>query len=146
MNLKIRKMTEQDLDSLYLLLSDPRVMINLEEPYSKEQAEQFLLKCGMCDSPLIYAVEDEGGFAGYVIFHEYDPDSMELGWVLFPQHWNKGYASDLTRQMITRCREMGKQIVIECDKAQEVTKHIALKYGFIHERNKDRLEIYRLKS
>lgn len=145
MNLTIRKITEQDLDPLYLLLSDPRVMIHLEEPYSKDAAEQFLHRCGMCESPLIYAVEDDDGFAGYVIFHAYDEDSMELGWVLSPLCWNKGYASELTRQMIAKCREMGKQAVIECDKAQEITKHIALKYGFTFEGNKDRLEIYRLK-
>ena len=37
MNLKIRKMKNSDLESLYKLLSDSKVMKFLEEPYNKAQ-------------------------------------------------------------------------------------------------------------
>ena len=32
--------------------------------------------------PLILVAEKDSQFIGYVIFHEYDIDSYELGWVL----------------------------------------------------------------
>lgn len=102
MNLIIRKMRENDLEPLYLLLSDPRVMKYMEPPYSLGQTERFLRSCGMSDEPLVYAVENEEGFAGYVIFHDYEDDSMEIGWVLYRKYWGRGYASELTRQLIEK--------------------------------------------
>ena len=79
----IRKMTTEDLFPLYHVLSDPEVMEYLEPPFSMEAAKQFLYKAGICETPLIWAVEDARKvFIGYVIYHTYDETSMELGWVL----------------------------------------------------------------
>ncbi len=76
----IRKMRESDLMSLYEIISDPDVMKYIEEPYTFEKTEQFIRIAGLAESPLIYAVEnDEGAFAGYVIYHDYDENAMELG-------------------------------------------------------------------
>ena len=72
MKLVIRKMREEDLEPLHRLLSDPRVMKYLEPPFSEEKTEAFLKNCGMKEEPLVYAVDDENGFAGYVIYHRYD--------------------------------------------------------------------------
>jgi len=80
--------------------------------------------------PLIRAVEDGRGFAGYVIYHPYDETSMELGWVLASDRWGRGYALALTRQMICRARENGRDAVIECHPQQAATRHIAEKLGF----------------
>lgn len=85
--LHIRRLTAEDLEPLHRLLSDPAVMRYLEPPFTRAQTEAFLQKAGMGREPLIWAVEDGRGFAGYVIYHPYDETSMELGWVL---------ASDLT--------------------------------------------------
>ena len=79
--LRARRMTEADLEPLHRLLSDPEVMRYLEPPFSREQTRAFLERAGLTPEPLILAVDD-GGFAGYVIWHPYDDVSMELGWVL----------------------------------------------------------------
>lgn len=66
--LTIRKMTTEDLFPLYHVLSDPEVMEYLEPPFSMEAAKQFLYKAGICETPLIWAVEDvRKVFIGYVI-------------------------------------------------------------------------------
>ena len=79
----IRKMTESDTQDLYEVISDPDVMKYIEPPFSMEQTKQFLKDFGLCNPPRIYAAEnDDGEFIGYVIFHEYDSDSMEIGWLL----------------------------------------------------------------
>ena len=81
--LHIRKFRSDDLGNLFALLSDEEVMRYLEAPYTREAAEVFLRRCGMADEPLVYAVEDHSGaFVGYIIYHPYDADSYEIGWVL----------------------------------------------------------------
>lgn len=128
--LRVRRMTEGDLESLHRLLSDPEVMRYLEPPFSREQTRAFLERAGLTPEPLILAVDDDGGFAGYVIYHPYDETSMELGWVLASDRWGRGYALALTRQMICRARESGRDAVIECHPQQAATRHIAEKLGF----------------
>lgn len=129
--LKIRKFTNNDLTELYNLLSDEDVMEFVEPLFSLEKTADFLNSVALIDPPLIYAVEDfSHKFIGYVIFHEYDEDSFELGWILNKRYWGKGYANDLTKVFIERSSEIGKNLVIECDSNQEISKHIALKNDF----------------
>lgn len=146
MKLTIRLMTKHDLDPLHDLLSDSRVMHYLEPVYSREKTEDFLMNAGLSDPPLIYAVDKDGRFIGYVIFHDYDEDSIEIGWVLHPDHWRKGYAAYLTKLLMEKALSLGKQVVIECSPEQEVTKHIACKNGFEYEGLIDGLDVFRFKS
>ena len=130
MELVIRHMKEGDLEHLYRLLSDPKVMKHLEPPFTKEKTAAFLRKAGLSEPPLIYAVEKDGAFIGYVIYHDYDEDSMEIGWVLYPEYWGRGCASSLTEQLVKKAFSSGKQAVIECSPEQEATRHIAMRSGF----------------
>lgn len=141
LNLFIRRMTESDLEPLYSLLSDPEVMRFLEPPYTREQVSAFH-QMGLSENPLVYAVEANGVFVGYVIYHPYEKGSIEIGWVLLPEYWRRGYASELTRQMIDKASKENKTLVIECDPRQEVTKHIAQKFGFTLAGSRDGLDVY----
>lgn len=143
MDLTIRKMRERDFEPLFALLSNEQVMRYLEPPYTEERTASFLKTAGLSDSPLIYAVEGDGHFIGYIIFHDYDESSVEIGWVLHPSCWGMGCASCLTEQLIDQCRVLGKQPVIECSPEQEITKHIAQKYGFEYMGNEDGLDVFR---
>jgi len=144
MKLIIRKMREDDLEALHRLLSDPLVMKYLEPPFTEERTKVFLEECGMKEEPLVYAVETENGFAGYVIYHSYDCESMEIGWVLYPEHWGKGYASELTGMLIEKAFAEKKALIIECDPGQAVSRHIAGKYGFTCLGEEDDLILFRL--
>ena len=84
MNIIIRRMKSSDADALYRLLSDPEVMRYLEPLYDRAQTEAFLHRAGLSEPPLVYAAEGNGHFIGYVIYHPYDEESIEIGWVLFP--------------------------------------------------------------
>lgn len=129
--LKIRKFTNNDLTELYNLLSDEDVMKFIEPPFSWKKTANFLNSVALIDPPLIYAVEDfSQKFIGYVIFHEYDKDSFELGWILNKRYWGKGYANELTKAFINRGLEIGKNLIIECAPNQENTKRIAMKNDF----------------
>lgn len=143
-NITIRNMRPGDADALYRLLSDPEVMQYLEPPYDRVQAEAFLHHAGLSEPPLVYAVEENGSFIGYVIYHAYDAESVEIGWVLLPEYWGRGYASALTDRLIDRARQEQKSVVIECAPAQEATKRIAIKKGFRACGICDGLTVYRL--
>ena len=144
MDITIRKMRPGDADALYRLLSDPAVMRYLEPPFDRTQAEAFLRRAGLAEPPLVYAAEENGDFIGYVIYHAYDEQSVEIGWVLLPEYWGHGYASALTDRLIDRARQEQKSVVIECAPAQEATKRIAVKKGFRACGNCDGLAVYRL--
>ena len=144
MNITIRKMQPGDTDALYRLLSDPEVMRHLEPPFDQEKTETFLHHAGLTEPPLVYAAEANGDFIGYVIYHACDEDSVEIGWVLLPEYWGRGYASALTDRLIDRARQEQKSVVIECAPAQEATKRIASKKGFRDCGICDGLAVYRL--
>lgn len=141
--LRIRPMTPGDFEPLHALLSRPDVMRYLETPYTREQTSAFLRRACSEDPPVL-AAEADGTFIGYVIFHPWDPASIEIGWVLFPEYWGRGYASALTDMLIRIAREKGKQPVIECVPAQKATAHIAGKFGFVRTETRDGLDVYRL--
>lgn len=142
----IRKMKKSDLMPLYRLLSDEKVMEHIEPVFDPEKTRAFLESAGLGDDPLIWAVEDDGAFIGYAIYHDYDETSREIGWVLCPEHWGKGVATELTKELMQRAFADGKDAVIECAPAQEVTKHIALKLGFKPIGQRDGCEVFRMKS
>ena len=144
--LRIRKMTFADLDDLYALLSDVEVMRFIEPPFSKEKTVQFLMDAGLPEIPLVYAVEDSSSFIGYVIFHDYDEENMEIGWILKRDVWGKGYASILTKMLIDESRKLRKGAIIECDPRQAVTEHIAKKHGFVFSGKRDGCDVYKLEK
>ena len=144
MNITIRKMQPSDADALYRLLSAPKVMRYLEPPFDRAKTEAFLRRAGLAEPPLVYAAEENEAFIGYVIYHAYDEQSVEIGWVLLPEYWGHGYASALTDRLIDRARQAQKSVVIECAPAQEATKRIARKKGFRVCGICDGLAVYRL--
>ena len=144
MNITIRNMRPGDADALYRLLSDPEVMRYLEPPFDRAQTEDFLRRAGLAEPPLIYAAEENGAFIGHVIYHAYDAESVEIGWVLLPEYWGRGYASALTERLIDRARQAQKSVVLECAPAQAATRRIALKKGFRACGICDGLTVYRL--
>ncbi len=146
MDVAIRRFTPEDLGEMQALLADAQVMRFLEPPFSAEKATAFLEKQGLCPAPRILAAESEGAFIGYVIFHPYDENSYEIGWVLKKVFWGKGLAKKLTEILIGRAFARGKDAVIECLPEQSVSCHIAESFGFQYEGTADGLLVYRLQK
>lgn len=138
----IRRFQHQDVNDLYQLLSDRSVMEYLEPPYTLQQTVDFLNQTVFIQNPFIYAVEYQQKFIGYVIYHPYDDQYMEIGWVLKKQYWGKGIATTLTQMLVQKANQIGKSALIECSIDQLATKRIALKCGFEYQYTKDELEVY----
>lgn len=141
-HLTVRRYRESDAPALHALLSDPEVMRCLEPPYSRDQTERFLRQAGLCDPPLVYAVtrKRDGALIGQLIWHPWDENAMELGWLLRRDQWGKGFAGELTEAALTLTR---RDVVLECCPEQRATRHIARRYGFVLADERDGLLVYR---
>ena len=142
----IRRFCQEDADGLHAILSDTPVMRWIEAPYSAEQTRVFLQGKGLVNPPAVYALADsEDRIVGQVIFHPYDEDSWELGWIIARSRWGRGLATAVTKALILRCRESGvKYCVIECVPEQIATARVAEKCGFSPAEQADGLLRYRL--
>ena len=131
--LLVRRFEQNDLAPLHVIVSDPAVMRFLEPPFSREQTANFLREAGLSSPPLVYAIKEKGSslLLGHLIYHPFDEESYELGWVLTASAWNQGFASELTEAAIAFAKNAKlASLVIECAPMQSVTRHIAEKYGF----------------
>ena len=119
----------------------------IEPAFDMDKTIQFITEYGLCEHPLVYALKwrqtDE--VAGHVIFHPYDENGFEIGWVLGQEYWGKGIADEVTKALMRYSKSITKTLVIECDERQEISRHIALKNGFEYESKTDGIVVYRLK-
>ena len=144
----IRKFATDDALDLYKTLSDEKVMEYIEPAFDMEQTKEFIEEAGLCEPPLVYALvwKESGEVVGHVIFHQYEEDSYEIGWIIRREYWGRGIADEVTRALIEYAKGLDiNSVVIECDAEQEASKHIALKNGFLYEGEDDGCDVYRLK-
>ena len=144
--LLVRRLTEDDADALFPVLSDPVVMRYIEPPFSPEQTKAFIRDAGLCEPPLVWAVLWRQTIAnsvvagsgaarqsaspvliGHLIWHPWDESAMELGWILRRDFWGRGIAKELTAAVLERT---DKDVILECSPAQTATRHIAETFGF----------------
>lgn len=143
----IRQFSADDAAQLYHILSDKDVMEYIEPPFTMDQTRAFIETAGLCVPPLVYALEwkETKRLIGQVIFHRYEEDSFEIGWILHREFWGLGIAGEVTSVLVDQAHEIGaRSCVIECDARQSASKHIALRHGFLYEGQDDGCDIYRL--
>lgn len=143
----MRKFTLDDVNDLYEVLSNEEVMRYIEPPFDWEQTKEFVQNAGLCEPPKVYALEwkETGKVIGHVIFHLYEENSYEIGWILNRNYWGKGIADEITKALVEYSKGTdAKSCVIECDAEQAGTKHIARKNGFTYMGENDGCDVYRL--
>lgn len=143
----IRNLTPDDAADLYKTLSDEKVMEYIEPAFDMEQVKEFIEDAGLCEPPLVYALEwkENGKVIGHVIFHPYEEDSYEIGWIINRGYWHMGIADEVTKELIEYAKSLNvNSCIIECDSEQEASKRIALKNSFTYEGENDGCDVYRL--
>ena len=145
----VRDFTMDDVTDLYKTLSDERVMEYIEPAYGRERVKEFIKEAGLCEPPLVFALvwKETGEVIGQVIFHPYEEDSYEIGWIIRREYWGKGIAGEITDSLVEYTKSLGgiHSIVIECAPEQAASKRIALKKGFTYEGEDDGCDVYRLR-
>ena len=143
----IRNMKMKDTDDLYQVLSDEHVMKYIEQVFDIEMTKRFIHSAGLCEPPLVYAIvwKNSKKVIGHAIFHSYEKNDYEIGWILNRDYWGIGIADEITKELIKYAKYLGiESCVIECDDRQIASKKIAIKNGFAYEDKLDNLERYRL--
>jgi len=105
----------------------------MEKTYSHEETEEFLIQYGLRECPVVYALEDceLSRLAGHVIFHSYDENSYETGWIIRKEYQGDKLASKVTHELIRYGLDHGiHEYVIECVPDQKACVHIAEQCGF----------------
>lgn len=129
----IRRFNLSDTEALYRILSSERVMQYIEPVYSYDKTAAFIDNCAMCEPPKIFAIEQKStnSLVGHLIYHLYDSDCYEIGWVIDDKFWSQGLASEITFAVIDYAKKSNvRSLVIECDCNHTITRHIAEKYKF----------------
>ena len=143
----IRNIKMTDTDDLYQAYSDELVMMYIEPVFDMQRTKEFVQVAGLCEPPLVYAIvwKITGRVIGHVIFHSYERNDYEIGWILNKDYRGMGIADEVTKALINYARHLGvESCVIECDTKQIVSKKIAIKNRFVYESKEGNLERYRL--
>jgi len=130
---RIRQFKELDTDELYLILSNPKVMEYIEEPFTLEDTKDFLNKNAQSYPPRVFALEykENKKIIGHIIFHKYDKESYEIGFILNQNYWGQGIANEVTKSLIDYSKNKNiHSLIIECDKRQLATQKIAKNNNF----------------
>ncbi len=108
--LLLRKMTNGDAPALLFLRSDDRVMqyIGREKTKTVEEAEAFIEKINAsvdADESIMWAIalqSDPGTLVGTICYWNILKDHYraEVGYVLHPDHWNKGLMKEALQSVI----------------------------------------------
>jgi ribosomal-protein-alanine N-acetyltransferase len=101
--LVVRRYTENDKDHFFSLNGNEEVVRYIRAVKTKEECDEFLLQAiAYSETEKLFgrwAVEDKlskefvGSFAMIPVEGK---DQMQLGYSLLPEHWGKGYATELT--------------------------------------------------
>lgn len=113
-HLLIRNFQRKDAEELYEILSDAEVMKYIEGTFSMERTQEFVDTAGLSDPPLVYAVEEKETkkVIGHVIFHPYEEESYEIGWVLHRNFWNRGFVGELTEALMEWSKREGIRLQV----------------------------------
>lgn len=83
----------------------------------------------------IYLKEtDEFLGSGNLTLHGSCMDEAEIGYMLLPKYWGKGFGSEIVNSLVNRAKNTGiKKIIAIIDPENSVSRKILTKLGFISE-------------
>jgi len=135
--LTLRPLAHDDLPAFALFLGDPRATAGLHTPDPQvdpdavarlldrwvEQAEMYTL--------IVKATGETAGFVGFVPSEmEWGPE-LELGWLVLPSHWGRGYATEAAKAL----RRLKRQRIISLIRTDnKASENVATKLGSSKER------------
>jgi len=135
--IELRKMTASDYDRYAMLVQDDRVMRYITEQAltdaeTKQRFERILeqQQHDRLGSYLIYAEETWIGI-GHMTRSQTQPFEAELGYMLLPDQWGRGYGTAIAERLLQLATEEELQVVTATiDPAHEASRRILIGLGF----------------
>ena len=105
--LTLRPLTEGDRSEMIRLLMDRRIKDGYMLPdYGSEEEAQPMFErlkaLSQKEEFVLVGIFDEDGVAGFSNRVSDENGSIELGWVIAPEKWNRGYCTEAVRALIDR--------------------------------------------
>ena len=138
--LLVRTYTEEDQDNFFALNGSEEVMRYIRPVKTREQCHEFLLEViAYCENEELFgrwAVEDRetnqvvGSFG---VIPVEGKDQMQLGYALTPEHWGRGYATELTLAGLEHIftKTSIDPIYAYTESPNVLSKKVLIKAGFI---------------
>ncbi|MFJ8087779.1 GNAT family N-acetyltransferase [Lysinibacillus sp. NPDC095746] len=101
--LLIREFEIQDWQAVYEYTSNPNVMKYIPEGvFNEEEAKKFVSEnSGEQAKYFPVILKSDNIVIGHIVFHQYFGDhTYEIGWVLNPNYYNNGYASEAAKAVL----------------------------------------------
>jgi len=135
--IELRKMTASDYERYATLVQDERVMRYiteqaLTEAETKQRFERILeqQQHDRLGSYLTFSKEEWIGI-GHVTRSQTQSFEAELGYMLLPDHWGKGYGTAIAERLLQLATEEELQVVTATiDPAHEASRRILIGLGF----------------
>ena len=105
--LTLRPLTEGDHDEVIRLLMDRRVKDGYMIPDYENESEaeplfQRLMALSQKEEFAVVGIFNDEGLAGFSNRVSSEDGCIELGWVIVPEKWNRGYCTEAVRALIDR--------------------------------------------
>lgn len=115
--LELRPFREADRDGAVQLLMDHRVKQTymLRDFENAEKAEALfrrLMDLSEAEGRYVAAISLDGELVGFLNDVEIEKDSIELGYVIHPDHWGRGYMTEALEAAIAELFRMGFRQVV----------------------------------
>ena len=143
--LRVRPFERKDGRDAAAYLADPVTMRWIEPVFDPQKAAAFLQECALCAEPMVDAVEEKasGRVIGHVIFHPYEADSWEIGWILRSDRCGHGYGSELGRALLQHARAARiPTLVAETVPANAASLALIRSLGFTQTTDRDGLLVF----
>lgn len=101
-HLIMRIFENSDIEDAYRYLSNNEVMYYIEDVFDYQQTAKFVDE-NINENPNIYALVEKCSdkVIGHIIFHRYGHEKIfELGWIIGNEFQGKGYAYEISNEII----------------------------------------------
>ena len=139
--LKFAKFTNDDFEKYFALVSNASVMAQITEraiPLEEAEAnyQRLLERNGKYELFGSYKVFDDDYIGlGHVTVNEDNPDEAEIGYMLLPVYWNKGYGTLIAGELIELAKQTNvSHLTAVIDPENIPSRKILLKHGFTSEK------------
>ena len=141
----IRKFSEKDFQKYFQLVSNEKIMSMITgRALQREEAEERyrrLLngnKIHEAFGSFMILEKKSGCFLGYgkMVLDTENKAEAETGYMLFPEYWGKGYATEITKLLMEKAEETAvlMKITAIIDPENAASRNVLLKNGFVSEK------------
>lgn len=141
--LKFEKFKSNDFDDYLSLVSNEKVMAQITEraiPFEEAQVnfQKLLERNSKYEHYGSYKITGSTGNEfiglGHLTVNEDLLEEAEIGYMIMPEHWGKGYGSEIARVLIERAREQRLKILKAIIDPENIpSRKILIKQGFVSE-------------